>query len=220
MATEDLEVFVRQGTPATDSEGIYVPMKGNRRGETCVVDFLTEMALEGRVYQIRAGTASAPLTGDEAITDSGCEMFLETGVGVTALPIEVMITWNNLGGDALECAGKSVGTASTSGTAFVPINLLAGGISSRATAAVQSAGNALVAAETALTTRQHFHYSEEFVSDSDAESEPWTPVVWQPKLIPVMKDVAVFYVQIASATTGPGYFAHINFIELRTVNVT
>ena len=219
--TTDMEVKVGQSSPETNSEGTWADLKGNRRGEVCIVDFYTAMALEGRCYNVRAGTITTALTGDEAITDTAAEMCVDSATGVTFIPIEVMIGWNNLGGDALECAAKSVGEASTSGTAFVPLNLLAGGIAARCTARVAAtAGTVTVAAELDTTTRQHFVYAQEFVSDDDAEAEPWNPVLWRPKLPPVCKGVSCFYVQVASATTGPGYFAHIDFAELRTVNVT
>ena len=220
MSTIDMQVKVGQASPETNSEGVQADLKGNRRGEVCIVDFWTEMALEGRCYNVRAGTISAAITGDEAITSTDAEMCVDSAAGVTFLPYEVMITWANLGGDALECAGKSVGTASNSGTAFVPLPLLAGGIAARSTARVQTAGSVQVAAEADTTTRQHFMYAQEFVSDDDSEAEPWNPVLWRPKLTPVCKGVACFYVQIASATTGPIYFAHIDFAELLTVNVT
>lgn len=220
MSTIDMEVKVGQASPETNSEGVWADLKGNRRGEVCIVDFWTEMALEGRCYHVRAGTISVAITGDEAITSTDAEMCVDSAAGVTFLPYEVMITWNNLGGDGLECAAKSVGTASNGGTPFVPLPLYAGGIAARSTARVQTAGLVLVAAETDTTTRQHFHYSQEFVSDDDSEAEPWNPVIWHPKLPPVCKGVACFYVQIASISTGPGYFAHIDFAELLTVNVT
>uniref|UniRef100_A0A6M3LLL9 Uncharacterized protein n=1 Tax=viral metagenome TaxID=1070528 RepID=A0A6M3LLL9_9ZZZZ len=218
--TTDMYVKVGQASPGTGSEGVWADLKGNRRGEVCIVDFFTEMALEGRTYQVRAGTVTTALTGDEAITDTAAEMCVDSAEGVTFIPFEVMITWNNLGGDALECAAKSVGAASTAGTAFVPLPRYAGGIAARSTARVQAAGSVTVAAELDTTTRQHFVYAQEFVSDDDSEAEPWNPVLWVPKLPPVCKGVSCFYVQVASATTGPGYFAHIDFAELRTVNVT
>jgi len=220
MSTIDMEVKVGQSSPGTNSEGVWANLKGNRRGEVAIVDFFTEMALEGRVYHVRAGTVTTALTGDVDITDQKAEIAIDAASGVTFIPFETMITWNNLGGDALECAAKSVGTASSGGDSFVPLPLLAGGIASRCTARVDAAGGCTVAAEATTTTRQHFHYSQEFVSDSDAEAEPWNPVVWRPKLPPVCKGTACFYVQIASATTGPGYFAHVDFAELKTVNVT
>jgi len=220
MSNIDMEVKVGQASPGTNAEGVWADLKGNRRGEVCIVDFLSEMALEGRCYQIRAGTVSTALTGDVAITDTAAEMTLDAASGVTFIPIEVMITWNNLGGDALECAAKSVGTASSGGDAFTPLPLYAGGIAARCSARVDPAGGCTVAAELDTTTRQHFMYAQEFVSDDDGEAEPWNPVVYHPKLPCIGKGVACFYVQIASASTGPGYFAHIDFGEFLTAQVT
>lgn len=218
--SNQLEVLVNQDSPRALSEGVWADLKGSKRGEVCVVDFYTEMALEGRIYQVRAGDATTGITGDVAIVSTDAEMCADAQVGTTIMPIEAMITWDALGGHALECAGKSVGTVSTSGTLVVPLPLYAGGSACRAIARVQGAGVLQVAAEDVTTTRQHFHYSEEFVNDDVNEQAPWNPVIWQPRIPPICKGAACFYLQIASATTGPIYFAHFNFIELPTVNIS
>lgn len=218
--SNQLEVLVNQASPRALSEGVWGDLKGTKRGEVCVVDFYTEMALEGRIYHVCAGTIVAGITGDVAITDTDAEMCADALTGTTIMPIEAMITWQAVGGDELECAGKSVGTLSTSGTLFIPLPIKAGGPACRAIARVDGAGILQVAAEVTTTTRQHFHYSEEFVGDDVNEPAPWNPVVWIPRIPPVLKGEACFYLQIASATGGPTYFAHFNFIELPTVSVT
>lgn len=218
--SNQLEVLVNQDSPRATSEGVWADLKGSKRGEVCVVDFYTAMALEGRIYQVCAGTITAAITGDEAITDTDAEMSADATLGITIIPIEAMITWDAVGGDALECAGKSVGTLSVSGTLFVPLPLKAGGAACRAIGRVDGAGVLQVLAETPTSTRQHFHYSEEFVNDDVNEQAPWNPVVWIPRMPPVLKGEACFYLQMASATTGPLYFAHFNFIELPTVSVS
>ena len=214
-----LQVYVNQDSPRAEAESNWADLKGTKRGEVCVVDFLTEMVLEGRGYQVRAGTKSTAITGDVAITDTAAEQCVDAASGMTFMPFETMISVNNQGGDGFECAGKSVGAVSTAGTLFTPLPLYSGGTASRCTSRNKTAGGCTVTAELATTTRQHFHYSEEFVGDN-ANEEQVVGILWTPRIIPVCQGAACFYVQIASASTGPGYFVHTNWIEMPTANIT
>ena len=217
--SNQLQVLVNQDSPRAVSEGTWAGLKGTKRGEVCIVDFFTELALEGRTFQVRAGLKGTAITGGVAIVSTESEMCVDSAAGVTFMPFEVQLAINNAGGDEFECAGKSVAEASSSGNVFVPLPLLSGGIASRCTARAETAGACTVAAEAVTTTRQHFHYSEEFVGD-DTNEEQVAGLLWTPKLPPVCKGVACFYVQIASATGGPGYFAHISYAELTTAQIT
>jgi len=214
-----LQVTVGQDSPQAYAEGNFQPLKGTKRGEVCVVDFLTECVLEGRGFQVRAGTKSTAITGDIVLTDTASEMCVEAESGVTFLPLEVDIGLNNLAGDGLEMGGKSVGTLSSAGTLFTPLPLYSGGTVSLCRARTKTAGGVTVAAEATTTTCQHFVYVEEFVGDT-ANEQVHCGVLWIPRLVPVLNGTSCFYVQIASATAGPGYFAHINYVEMPTANIT
>ena len=179
-----------------------------------VCDFLQAMVLDGRGYQVRAGTVTTPLVGDVAITDTAAEMAADAATGTTIIPFSFRGTLDAQGGDAFEMAIKSVATASSSGTAFVPLPLLSGGSAAVSTARVEAAGAVTVTAELATTTLRHFESSREFVQDSAAESPVFVgELTWEPRAAPVLVGPRCFYVQIASATGGPSYFAHFDFIE-------
>lgn len=216
----DMHVVVGQNSVGAAADGTWPGWKGNRLGFGIVIDFYTEMAMEGRVYQVRAGTVTSPLTGDEAITDTAAEMAADCVLGTTIMPVSASITIDAAGGDAFESAGKSVATVSSSGTAFVPLNLKSGGAAASSTARVQAAGAVTVTAELATTTLRHFAWSSEFVQDAGTEAGTYThPYVWQPRVPPVLVGPRSFYIQIASATTGPVYFAHFDYIELPSTAV-
>lgn len=175
-------------------------------GEQIVRDFYLDMALEGNVYQVRAGTITTHLTGDVEITDTAAEMTADAATGTTILPVYANFHIEALGGTLPIVTCKSVGAVSTAGTAFVPLPLKIGGSASTATARVQAAGACTVAAELATTTRRHF--SGTLVS-VDA------PIVtWEPRTPPVLVGPSAFYVQIAASTTGPNYYASFDFIEI------
>ena len=216
----DLRVLVQQDSLNAAGEGTWTAAKASKLGYLVVMDFYTQMAIEGRIYQVRAGTITTPLTGDVAITDTAAEMCADAAVGTTIIPVSASITLDTQGGDAFESAGKSVATASSAGTAFVPLNLKSGGPAATSTARVDAAGAVTVTLELATTTLRHFEWSAEFVQDAGTESPFATqPLVWEPRCPPVLVGPRCFYIQIASATGGPGYFAHFDYIELPTANI-
>ena len=234
----EVQVLVNQDVPRSVDEGVWTGLKGTKRGEICIIDFYTQMVIEENAYQIRAGTVTTAITGDEAITDTKAEMAVAALAKTTIMPCEVWITLNNMGGDSVEQAAKSVGASTmTGGTAFEPLNLFIGGKAPITKGMVGTAGGVVVAAEVDTTTRQHFHATQEFANDSGAERTQTShyhyptsktsgtgvncnPLIWHPAILPILAGAACFYVQIASATTAPGYFAHIDYIELPTTSVT
>ena len=214
-----LEVLVNQSALREEAEGQWADLKGTKRGEVCVIDFFTEMVLEGRGFHSHAGNKTTAITGDAAITSTASELSVGAAVNMAFIPFEASISIATQVGDAFECAGKSVGTTPAATTAFVPLPLYRGGPASRCVAFADTAGGATVAAETLLTTRTHFHYSEEFVGDTDAE-ENIAGILWTPRLYPVLPGASAFYLQVASTATAPTYFAHINWVEMPTANLT
>jgi len=214
MSDAELKLRVNQDSPQSGSESVDLYAKGTKRGELCVISFLQEAAMEGRIYQVRAGTVTTHLTGDVEITDTAAEMCADAGNGTTIMPCYLNIHVEALGGTVPIVAAKSVGTVSSAGAAFVPLNLLLDGgtaaVASRATARVAAAGGVTVTAELATTTRRHFSAT---LATADMIFE------WAPTYTPVVKDGACFYVQAAGTTTGPNYYAHFDFVELPSVNV-
>ena len=203
---------VTQDTIPAAGEGTAIQLVASKRGELYILDFYTKMVMEQRAYQVRAGTITTHLTGDVEITDTAAEMTADAALGTTIMPVYANFHIEALGGTVPIIAIKSVGAVSTAGTDFVPLPLYMGGGASSASARVQAAGACTVAAEVATTTRRHF--SATLVS-VDA------PIVeWEPRMPPVLVGPASCYVQIAATTTGPNYYASLDFIELPTVNVS
>uniref|UniRef100_A0A6M3IIJ9 Uncharacterized protein n=1 Tax=viral metagenome TaxID=1070528 RepID=A0A6M3IIJ9_9ZZZZ len=209
-----LKGLANQDAPQAGSENSEVFTKFTKRGELCIVDFLQEMALEGRIYQVRAGTVTTGLTGDVEITDAAAEMCADAGSGVTIMPCYANIHVEALGGTVPIIAIKSVATVSSAGAAFVPLNLLLDGITAalaaRATARVAGAGGVTVTAELATTTRRHYSAT---LATVDMIFE------WKPAYTPTLKNGACIYVQVAGTTAGPNYYASLDFAELPSVNV-
>jgi len=209
----DQRIYVAHDTLEAAGENSWMAAKGNKLGFQVVMDFYTQMAIEGRVFQVKAGTISVPLVGDVVLTDQKAEMAVDAASGTTIIPVATNIAINLGTGTLHEYAGKSVATASSGGDAFTPLNLRSDGPASTATARVDAEGGVTVTAELATTTLLHFAKGGAIaVGAYDLN------VAWEPRTPPVLVGPRCFYVQIAATGTGPSYFANIDFIELPTAN--
>jgi hypothetical protein len=211
----DERIYVAQDTLLAAGENTWVPKKGNKMGFAVMMDFYTQMAIEGRIFNVTAGTISVPLVGDVVLTDAKAEMAVDAASATTIIPIFTNVSVNLGTGTLHEYAGKSVATVSSAGDAFTPLNLLAGGSAAVSTARVDAAGGVTVTAETATTTLRHWSWSQPI-----AMGAYFATYDWQPRTPPVLVGPRCYYVQIAATTTGPSYFASIDYIELPTANVS
>lgn len=203
---------VRRGIGAGFGNQASPAMGMTTLGHLVVTNFYQAAILDGRGYQIRNGTISVPEVGDIVITDTDAEMCVDAASGTTVMPVAVNISFNLAAATLFESAGKSVGTASNAGTAQVPLPLKTDGSAAVSTARVQSAGAVQVAAELATTTRRHFSWSQPIAAGA------WpTWYDWQPVYAPALVGVQCFYVQIGADTTGPSYFANVDYLEFPTL---
>ena len=190
------------------------PARMTTMADQVVVNFYQAMVLDGRGYTIRNGTISVPEVGDVVITDTDAEMCIDAASGTTMMPMYCGITYGLAAATLFEAAGKSHGTASNAGTAFVPLPLKSDGAAAVTTARVQSAGAVQVPAELSTTTPRHFQWSQPIAAGA------WpTWYEWQPLAAPVLVGTRVFYVQIGADTTGPSYFASLDYLEMPTLMV-
>lgn len=188
----------------------------NGYGALIVIDFWAQLALDGVIFQVRAGTVTTPLIGDAPLTDTNAEFCVDSGAGQVILPAELGIAIRLGTGTLHEYALKSrPGAASSAGTAFTPLPAFSG-IKAGATAAPIAGSTARVAAhavtvpaETAATTLRHFEWSQPIAMGAYVGDINWTPRTPFP-----LKGVHCLYCQIAATTTGPSYYAHLNYAEL------
>ena len=202
------------GYAATTSHGLML----DRSGALVVMDFYLKAMLDGRGYQVRAGTITTPLVGDVAITDTAAEFCIDPPAGYTCLPVYQNISTRLGTGTLLEYATKSVATASSSGTAFVPLPLLPGSTACGTTARVAASGGVTVTAELATTTRRHWSVSQPIAMGAYV-----LPGEWTPRNPPPIKSTATtawcLFTQIAATTTGPSYYANLDFLEFVTAQL-
>lgn len=211
----DLQGTVIRGTQGGYGNQSAVAVALNTLGEQVVMDWIQKAVMDGMVYQVRAGTITAPLTGDVAITDTAAEMAADAATGTTIIPVRLGISLESLnGGTVPEFAAKSVATVSSSGTAFTPLNLRSDGAAAASTARVQAAGSVTVTAELATTTLRHAEGAIATVGTGLAGfQQNFLPA-------PVLVGPRCFYVQVAGVTAGPLYFADFDYVEAASTLVT
>lgn len=202
-------------SPRGFGEGKFIDWKMSRRGEPCIIDFYTEMILEGRGYQIKAGTITTPIAADVAITDTAAELCVDAGQGLAVIPVYLNISVRSGGtSTAHEYALKTVDTVSSAGTVFAPLPLLGetDTPAAAATGRAQTAGSVTVTGETATTTRRLWSYSNPVAIGAGNEINTHE---YEPRMPHLIANQACCYCQIASAvTTVPSYYASLDFIEM------
>jgi len=217
--------FVASDSVSSAGEGTYVPLKASRMGSLVVTDFLTQMAIEGRAYQVRAGTVATGLAADSTLTDTAANMCIDAATGLTIIPCSLRIGFRDVAtATTLQAAMKAVGAVSSAGTAFVPLPLLQGGAASTATARVATDGGVTVTAELATTTRRLWEFEALQTQSATVLAVGALGNIsasnYQPILPYIGVGPACVYVQIASTTAFTLHFGTVDFIELPSTAVS
>lgn len=119
---------VRQNTYQSYSEGQERVVRSNRRGELVVIDFWTQLVLDGRMFHMQIGTESTPVDSTTTIADTLVWMLVDGVSGTTLLPAFADIQLQTVGNTAetleamLEIDRAKV-RYNTGGSAFVPENM-------------------------------------------------------------------------------------------------
>ncbi len=189
------------------------PLLVDPSGAAVIMDFYLKAVLDGRVYQVKAGTITTPLIGTAPLTDTSAEFCIDPQASYTAIPVCQIISVRLGAGTLHEFATKSVAGASSSGAAFTPLPLLHTSPNCTTTARVAAtAGTVTVAAELATTTRRHWSFSQAIAMGAyDAHC------VWEPRMPPGIRSssnaLKCLYTQVSATTTGDSYYANLDFME-------
>jgi hypothetical protein len=213
--------IVRQSGLAPIGESTPFPGIASRLGPQVVMDFYTWAALSGAGFQVRAGTITTPLVGDVVATDTAAEFCADCASGTTIIPVGLGIAIRLATGTLHEHALKSVATVSSAGTAFVPLPLKSNGPAAVSTARVAAAGGVTVTAELATTTLRHWEYSNPVAAGAgdDPGLVTQAALTWNPRVPPILVGPRCIYCQIAATTTGPSYYAHMDWLEFPTATL-
>ena len=183
-------------------------------GALVIMDVFAKLVMDGYGYQVRAGTVTTPLVGDQPLADAVAEYCVDTANGKVIIPISQNISIRLGTGTLHEYAVKSVATASTAGAAFVLLPLNIGDVAAVSTARVAAAGGVTVTAELATTTRRHWSFSQAIAAGAYVADCRWEPL--RPPRIGAGN---CLYTQIAATTTGPSYYANLDVLELAPAQI-
>ncbi len=219
MPSNNLRV-IQSSIPGPLTDNLASGGLANRMGIQVMQDFYTYSALLGAGFQVRAGTIATPLVGDVPITDTRCEMCADAVAGTTMIPVGLGIGYAVGSGTNVMVAIKSVATVSSAGTAFVPLPLKSNGSAAVTTARV-AAHAVTVTAELATTTLRHFEYANSVVigAGNDGGGLAIASAAWNPKAPPILVGPRCIYMQAGASTTGPSYYAHLDYLEFPTASL-
>jgi len=83
MTDPGIATLLGRGLTAGQQAALLV----DRSGASVVMDFFFKAILDGKGFQVRAGTVTTPLVGDVAITDTAAEFAVDCTAGqVVATP--------------------------------------------------------------------------------------------------------------------------------------
>lgn len=194
-------------------------------GELVAINDVTAWLLDGRGYQIRAGTIASPVNAKSVLADTAAELCADAAAGTTIIPIDFRVAIRAVA-TALttQVAVKAVGAASSGGTAFVPLPLLQGGTAAVSTARVQAAGSVTVAAELATTTRRLFEYENNLTQAPTTFNDNLSQASIAASTATLMRyigaGVSCVYAQVASTTAQDTYYATLNIVEFPTLMIS
>lgn len=217
MADAEIKLYVNQDSIRAVSEEVQAYAKGTKRGELCVMDWYTEMALEGRVYMVRFGLQAAPKTGDQPIASTAAESCIDPAVGKYCIPIFLNVGFVTAAGTVTEFRAVTVPTASSVGDAYTPLNIFRGRGSCSSTARCDETGGCTVTAEAEATAMLHYDHVAPIAVAANAT--PRLGGEWIPNAPPIIPNAYCFYVQVGGTTNSPTYHLTYNFVELPTDNV-
>ena len=198
-------------------------MKISKRGETRIIDFISEMLQEGRCYQVRLGTITTPVAVDSVMTDARAELCYDALAGLTIIPIDIGIAARGIAtATTFGAALKGVGEVSSAGTVFVPLPLLQGGNGAVGSARAAETGGVTVKAELVTDTVRIFEYEEVSTQtpvDGEGELKQLAEAAQTAKLHYIGKGPACIYLQLAATTAFPLTHSHLNVMELLTTSI-
>lgn len=212
----DLNIGIARTTPLGISAGTSAPVTLNPAGAALVMDWYAAQILNGYGWQVRAGTITTPIIGPVPLADTAAEYCMDIANGGTLIPLSQIISIRLGTGTLHEYATKEVITASTAGTAFVPLPLKTGSVAGGLlTARTQGTGNVTVTAEVATTTSRHWSFSQPIAMGAYNADCKWEPI--RPPVIQALTSAGrCLYTQIAATGTGPSYYAALNALAIPT----
>ena len=203
MAT--LDVAIRRTADAGITANAQSLLTVDGSGALVVVDFLLKAIMDGHGFQIRMGALTTHVTGDIDVTTVAAEASADSVAGLAIIPAHFTFNLEALGGTLPQASVKMTATASTAGTAFVPLPLLIGGRAASTTARASAAGGVTVVDDAVTTTRMLYVSTQAAAGNFDVNVD----LVGRG----ILNGAGNIYVAVGSVTTGSNYFMELSYLE-------
>ena len=174
-------------------------------GAKVVIDFVTAAILGGHGFQVRMGALTTPVTGDIEVTTVAAEASVDSVAGLVIVPAHFTFNLEALGGTLPQASVKMTGTASTAGTAFVPLPLIIGGRAAQTTARASAAGGVTVVDDALTTPRLLYVSTQAAAGNFDVNVDLLGRGV--------VNGAGNVYVAVGSVSTGSTYFMELSYLE-------
>jgi len=180
----------------------------SKRKELIVIDFFTQLVLEGRMFHIQNGTESAPVNTTAAIADTTVWVVLDTSAGTTTIPTYVDVWVNTFAAgtvnlEAMVEVDRLLNRHNTGGTAFVPENMRSDRprVSTCTNCYVAAAGDITLDAKSAVPDSMEIARMTFCEATPGSSNEPSDFVMNIPKLYSVLDRPPVAVVDVGSIIT-------------------
>lgn len=209
-------------------EGSGVEPRLNRRAETIVTDFWTQMLFDGRLYHIQFGTEDAPVTATASIDDQLAMAVLDqSSAALVMLPFAAQAKVANWSTSTLFNAMLEADFAkvrySSGGTAIVPRNMRSDTPYTFAGAAyVSGASDVVLAAKSAGTDSVEF-FRGNVVEDAQATPDASAADIglnYSARVHPLVAIVGLgsLALHFGAATADPAVYGMIQVVQIDKSN--
>ena len=199
----------------------YPAVRMNPRGELIVPDWMTQLALDGRVFNISNVTIETVALGSTSFVDTDPFLLIDVPSGTTIIPLEVSLFQGGTvaGGIITVIITTDDGLRfSSGGTLITSINMRKDDpIASSVSAYVGDATAIVAAANVDADTLYVVRFQEDVTSPTTTEMCFWSARTHIP---PVLIGPASLLVHAFAATTAPGLFWSVKWAEFATSVIT
>ena len=215
----DIRTNVRQDSNNVFAEGTNGEIRLNRRGESVSMDTLQQLAIDGRCFNISLATPDTTATASTSYAATDPAIIFTVPTGTTVIPYEATFSIEDRAGtDNYIIIGCDTADLYTSGgrAASTANNLRTDDAQTSNIGDIYEGDTAIVMVDPAAGERILWSWCDPFADEGDASH---MPIVWSPRVAPVLVGPATFFVHIYGSTA-PEFTFHIQYAELPTTNVT
>ena len=201
-------------TAPSYGEGSAQSARLNRRGEQIVMPWMTQLALEGRMFSANAGTITTPVTGNLIVVDARPDEAIRVPSGTLIIPCYIGITLEATGAVnphelLVRATTNDVGNGTSTAITAGPLNMHT--TSGRASNCV---GRITYTADMTAATGSRELFRKQVNQDLDATSiEPLFEISALTHPMPVLNGPASLLLYVSAPTTGATFFAYVMWAE-------